>query len=99
MPVRNYRLSFLDEMIYGTSELPLPEMLVGLGIDVQRRAAANAQDKGGKPVEGDLPRVDFGARLKDDDSGLAVQRVSRSRRGCSIAGLSAGDTSSSPSMA
>jgi predicted metalloprotease with PDZ domain len=67
--------SFLDELIYGTSELPLPELLASVGIEVVQRVAKNAQDKGGKDIEGELPGVDFGVILKDGEAGLVIQRV------------------------
>jgi predicted metalloprotease with PDZ domain len=81
---------FLDQMIYSTSDLPLAELLASVGIDVLQRAAKNAQDKGGKDVEGDLPGVDFGAMLKDGEAGLAIQRVVEAGAAQS-GGLSAGD--------
>lgn len=82
--------SFLDELIYGTSDLPLPELLASVGIEVVQRVAKNAQDKGGKDIEGELPRVDFGAMLKDGEAGLLIQRVVEAGAAQS-GGLSAGD--------
>ncbi|MGB5330076.1 MAG: PDZ domain-containing protein [Gammaproteobacteria bacterium] len=82
--------SFLDELIYGTDELPLPELLASVGIEVVRRVAKNPQDKGGKDIEGALPGVDFGAMLKDGESGLTIQRVIEAGAAQS-GGLSAGD--------
>jgi len=82
--------SFLDELIYGTSELPLPELLASVGIEVVQRVAKNAQDKGGKDIEGELPGVDFGAMLKDGEAGLVIQRVVEAGAAQS-GGLSAGD--------
>jgi len=82
--------SFLDELIYGTSELPLPELLASVGIEVVQRVAKNAQDKGGKDIEGELPGVDFGAMLKDGEAGLLIQRVAEAGAAQS-GGLSAGD--------
>jgi predicted metalloprotease with PDZ domain len=81
---------FLDELIYGTSDLPLPELLASVGIEVVQRVAKNAQDKGGKDIEGELPRVDFGAMLKDSEAGLLIQRVVEAGAAQS-GGLSAGD--------
>ena len=81
---------FLEQLIYGTDELPLPELLASVGIDVVRRVAKNAQDKGGKDIEGDLPGVDFGAMLKDGEAGLTIQRVIEAGAAQS-SGLSAGD--------
>jgi len=82
--------SFLDELIYGTGELPLPELLASVAIEVVQRVAKNPQDKGGKDIEGDLPGVDFGALLKDSESGLVIQRVVEDGAAQS-SGLSAGD--------
>jgi len=81
---------FLDELIYGTGELPLDELLGLVGIEVLRRTAKNSQDRGGKDVEGDLPTVDLGAVLKDGEAGLTIQRVTEAGSAQS-AGLSAGD--------
>jgi len=81
---------FLDELIYGTGELPLAELLESVGIDVLRRVAKNAQDKGGKDAEGELPAVDLGAVLKDGEAGIAIQRVTEAGSAQS-SGLSAGD--------
>jgi predicted metalloprotease with PDZ domain len=81
---------FLDELIYGTSDLPLPELLASVGIEVVHRAAKNAQDRGGKDIEGDLPGVDFGAMLKDAEAGLVIQRVAETGA-AQNGGLSAGD--------
>ena len=80
----------LRQWIYGTSELPLPQLLAARGVEVEMRVAANAQDKGGKPVEGALPRVDLGAMLKESDAGLAIQRVAEDGS-AQRAGLAAGD--------
>ena len=82
--------SFIDELVYGTGELPLVELLEAAGIEVQRRAAKNSQDKGGKEAEDDLPAVDLGAVLKDCEAGITIQRVTESGSAQS-AGLAAGD--------
>ena len=66
---------FLDQMIHGTGELPLSELLADAGIEVTRRVASNAKDRGGKPANGELPTVDIGGALKDDDNGLSILRV------------------------
>jgi len=80
----------LDEWIYRTADLPLPSLLATVGVEAQRRAAANAEDKGGKPVDGRLPVAEFGAALKDENKGLAIQRVSEGGA-AQLAGLAAGD--------
>jgi predicted metalloprotease with PDZ domain len=82
--------TFLDEMIYGTGDLPLTELLAEAGIEVLQRVAKNSQEKGGKAASGKLPTVDLGASLKDGDNGLAVLRVAE-EGSLQAAGLSAGD--------
>ena len=81
---------FLHALIYGTEELPLPQLLAAAGIEVTQRYASNAQDKGGKSATGKLPDVDVGAALKEGDAGLAVLRVSEDGA-LQRAGVSAGD--------
>ena len=80
----------LDEMIYGTAELPLVGLLESFGIDVKLRNSGNSQDKGGKEVSGPLSAVDLGAALKDGDTGLTILRLVEAGS-AQIAGLSAGD--------
>ncbi len=80
----------LDAWIDGTDELPLPELLQTVGVEVDARAAANSQDKGGKPVDGELPTATLGAMLKDGDCGVAIQRVDEGGA-AQTAGLAAGD--------
>jgi predicted metalloprotease with PDZ domain len=81
---------FLDSLIYGTGELPLPGLLADAGIDVQRRVAINSQDKGGKPANGDLPAAALGGAFKDGENGLTLLRVDE-HGALQNAGLSAGD--------
>ena len=80
----------MKSWIYGTDDLPLAGLLEAQGVNVEVRVTANTQDKGGKPVEGELPQVDFGAVLKDGDGGLTVQRVAENGA-AQQAGLAAGD--------
>ena len=80
----------MKSWIYGTDDLPLPGLLQEQGVRVDVRATANTQDKGGKPVDGALPRVDFGAVLKDGDNGLTIQRVTENGA-AQQAGLASGD--------
>ena len=82
--------SFIDELIHGTDDPPLPQLLAEAGIEVTRRAPANAQDKGGKPFTGELPRADFGALLQAAEGRVMVQRV-REGGAAQNAGLAAGD--------
>ena len=81
---------FLDQLIHGTGELPLPELLADAGIEVLRRVASNAKDRGGKPANGELPAVDIGGALKDGDNGLTILRVVEAGA-LQSAGLSAQD--------
>ena len=81
----------LQAWIYGTGDLPLSELLEATGVEVNRRATANAKDRGGKPVEGELPRVDLGVMLKDSEAGLSVLRVAEAGSAQS-AGIASGDT-------
>ena len=80
----------LQEWIYGTAELPLGELLGQHGVELVWRAAQNQADKGGKEIDGELPRVDLGAFLKMSPNGLEIQRVSE-QGAAQLAGLAAGD--------
>ncbi len=82
--------SELQEWIYGTAELPLEELLGQHGVELLWRASQNQSDKGGKEIDGELPRVDFGAFLKMSPNGLEIQRVSE-QGAAQLAGLAAGD--------
>jgi predicted metalloprotease with PDZ domain len=82
--------AFLEQMIYGTGDLPLTSLLTAAGIDVEQRVAKNAQEKGGKAATGELPSVDLGGVLKDDENGLAILRLAEGGA-LQDAGLSAGD--------
>ena len=82
--------SFIDELVHGRDDPPLPQLLAQAGIEVTRRVPANAQDKGGKPASGELPRADFGAVLQAREGGLMIQRV-REGGAAQSAGLAAGD--------
>jgi predicted metalloprotease with PDZ domain len=81
---------FLDELIYGTSELPLVDLLEAAGIEVVQRVASNAQDKGGKAASVALPMAELGAAFKDGEGGISVLRVVE-QGALQRAGLSAGD--------
>jgi len=81
---------YLEQMIYGTGDLPLPQLLEAMGIEVAVRAQAGAQDKGGKPVDKQPPAVDLGARLKAGEGAVTVQSV-REGGAAQTAGLAAGD--------
>ena len=81
---------FIDELVHGTDDPPLPQLLSEAGIEVTRRVPANAQDKGGKPAAGELPRADFGALLQATEGRIMIQRV-REGGAAQNAGLAAGD--------
>jgi predicted metalloprotease with PDZ domain len=81
---------FLVELIHGTGELPLVELLAAAGIEVLQRVAINSEDKGGKAASAALPVADLGAALKDGDGGIGVQRVVE-QGALQQAGVSAGD--------
>jgi len=82
--------SFLNQLIHQTDELPLHELLKTVGVDFIRRAAMNQGDKGGKPAEGELPAVSFGAFLKEQDGALKILRVDEDGS-AQMAGLNAED--------
>jgi predicted metalloprotease with PDZ domain len=81
--------ALLDEWIYGTSDLPLQQLLAQLGIEIVLRSAANEQDKGGKEAS-DLPVSSIGAQLKEVDGGVQIVST-REGEAAQHAGLSAGD--------
>jgi predicted metalloprotease with PDZ domain len=81
---------FVDELIRGTGDLPLPQLLEEAGIRVTRRAPGGAQDKGGKPLDAEPPGADLGTVLQAGDGGVTVQRV-REGGAAQTAGLAAGD--------
>jgi predicted metalloprotease with PDZ domain len=82
--------ALLDELIYGTGELPLAALLADAGIEVTRRVAINSKDKGGKAADGKLPTVDLGGVFKEGDDGLTLLRVAE-EGALQSAGLSAVD--------
>ena len=81
---------YLKQLIHQTDELPLAELLKTVGVDFLRRAAMNQGDKGGKPAEGELPAVSFGAFLKEQEGGLQILRVEEDGS-AQLAGLNAED--------
>ncbi|MGD8839923.1 MAG: PDZ domain-containing protein [Gammaproteobacteria bacterium] len=81
---------FLEGMIYGTGDLPLPRLLEEAGIEVAMRAQAGAKDKGGKPADKQPPAADLGAILQAGEGAVTVQRV-REGGAAQSAGLAAGD--------
>ncbi len=81
---------FLEGLICQTEEMPLEELLSTVGVGFNRRAAAGQNDKGGKPVEGRLPEVTFGASLKEENGSLRILRVDEASS-AQKAGLAAED--------
>ena len=81
---------YVDRLVRGRGDAPLPELLREFGIDVELRVQGNADDRGGKEFSGELPRASFGAALKAGDDGLAILRVDEGGAAQS-AGLAAGD--------
>ena len=82
--------AFLHSLIHQTGDLPLQVLLKAVGVEVDRRVAANQNDKGGKVIEGRLPEVSFGAFLKEENGGLRILRVDEDGSAQS-AGLAAED--------
>ena len=90
--IADYDLTdFMQNLIYSSDELPLQELLAAVGITMNYRCANNQKDKGGKTVEGPLPKVDFGAFVEEKNDGLQIIRVSEGGS-AQAAGLSANDT-------
>ena len=81
---------FMHTLIYCSDKLPLQELLASVGIMMNFRPASNQKDKGGKEIEGSLPRVDFGAFVEEKNAGLQILRVSENGS-AQAAGLSAKD--------
>ncbi|MCP4490505.1 MAG: M61 family metallopeptidase [Gammaproteobacteria bacterium] len=81
---------FLHQLIHENSELPLQALLSEIGVEMVRRVASNQHDKGGKVIEGPLPKAAFGAFLKQQDDGLRIVRVDEDGSAQS-AGLAAED--------
>jgi len=78
---------FFSRYVDGTDDPPLAELLASLGVTLALRPASGAQDRGGKPASGSLPRSSLGARVGADQKLAAVVRTGAAAR----AGLSAND--------
>ncbi len=81
---------FFDHALRTTEELPLTELLGEFGISLKLRPSDGADDKGGKPGNGNTPPHYTGLRLSADVAGAKVSAVlngSPAHR----AGISAGD--------
>ena len=81
---------FLHQLIYTSNEMPLDELLVTVGIERRLRQSASQKDRGGKPAEGAIPKVDLGAFIEEKEGGLQIVRVTEDGS-AQRAGLSAND--------
>jgi predicted metalloprotease with PDZ domain len=86
---------FFDRALRGTRDLPLENLLAGVGIDTEIRRAESSADKGGKHASKSeralAQRVDLGIRTNDACGDLNVTHVldgGAAQKG----GLAAGDT-------
>jgi predicted metalloprotease with PDZ domain len=86
--------SFFDRALRSHEELPVRQLLAGVGIELHTRPAESAADRGGRPAGrsaaalGD--RVTLGARTGDDALGAKLTHV-LDGGSAQAAGLSAGD--------
>ena len=80
---------FLEQLIYGTEELPLSDLLESVDIQLDYRAGSGQQDKGGKEEDNPL-KVSTGMVVKEKPDGLEVLSI-REKVPAQIAGVSAGD--------
>jgi predicted metalloprotease with PDZ domain len=82
---------FWQNALYGTAELPLPELLTRRGLEWSLRVAENAADSGGKPgTATTAPRASLGIKIQNAEGGAALQHV-YSDGPAMCAGLAAGD--------
>jgi len=82
---------FMHSLIYQTDELPLPDLLKNVGIELKSRVMASQKDRGGKSVEAPLPAVSLGAFFKEQDGALRILRLDEDGSAMN-AGLSAEDS-------
>jgi predicted metalloprotease with PDZ domain len=66
--------AFLDIAIYTTMDLPLDTMVQTIGLKLNLRSRASADDKGGKANSETLKHA-FGATYKDQGSGVVLQTM------------------------
>ncbi|AEP30095.1 M61 family metallopeptidase [Brumicola nitratireducens] len=66
--------SFLDIAIYTTMDLPLDTMVQSIGLKLNLRSRASADDKGGKANK-ETTKHAFGATFKDQGSGVVLQTM------------------------
>ncbi|MFV1982771.1 MAG: M61 family metallopeptidase, partial [Thiohalomonadales bacterium] len=82
---------FFNLYLYGTQDLPLKELFLHAGIEINFRAAENQTDLGGKVIKSEsLNRVSLGIRTKSVNNKVTIQHIIND---CCAqqAGLSAGD--------
>jgi predicted metalloprotease with PDZ domain len=82
--------AFLDPLVNGCAELPLPALLEGFGIRYQLRAADGQGDAGGKPGRRTQPATTLAMRTQQDALGVRIQHCLAGGPAMK-AGLSAGD--------
>lgn len=66
--------AFLDIAIYTTMDLPLDTMVQTIGLKLNLRSRASADDKGGKANKETMKHA-FGATYKDQGSGVVLQTM------------------------
>ena len=67
---------FFNTYLYGTTDLPLADMLKDFGVELHLRAAESGADLGGKAKEdGSLPKVELGARTQRTEGGVQITHV------------------------
>jgi predicted metalloprotease with PDZ domain len=84
---------FFDRALRSTEELPLKQLLAGMGIEAAARQPESLSDRGGKPgakTDGG-PRADLGVRVRAEAGDLKLTHV-LDGGAAQRAGLSAGDT-------
>jgi len=81
--------AFFGDAVYGTAELPLSDLLRGVGVELAWRAAEGLADKGGKAKSG-IAGPYLGIRLAADSCGARVEQVLEGGP-AQAAGIAAGD--------
>ncbi|WP_296050425.1 M61 family metallopeptidase [uncultured Alteromonas sp.] len=82
---------YLHSVVYGTEDVALTGLLDTIGVSQVLQSPLSLQDKGGDEAAGKgSPRYDFGAVIKEADTGLLIQAVQESSAACQ-AGLQIDD--------
>ena len=84
---------FFDRALRATGELPVAQLLGGVGIEAFTRPAESSSDRGGRPAAGDgraSRRADLGVRTRAENGELKLAHV-LDGGAAQQAGLSAGD--------